>query len=149
MNLRTIATGLATTIGTLTVGDDTATATARLPNNVGRLALLVYPPEVNLSFLMGGPMLNAHVLFPVRLLRDPLDVPSRTDALYDWATALWPRPKANYDLDVTGVIEATATAIHIAIDGHTYSSADGSVRPFDLVEMTVDVHVYELATFSP
>lgn len=148
MDFRTIATGLATVIGTLTVGDDTATATARLPDSIGRLALLVYPPETDLSFLMGGPMLNAHLLFPVRLLRDPLSVPARTDALYDWATALWPRPKANYDLDVTGVVEAEAQTIRIAIDGHEYADVTGTRRLFDVVEMTVDVHVYELAPFT-
>ena len=145
MDFRTIATGLATTIGTLTVGSESATATASLPNNVGKLALLVYPPEGDLSFLMGGPHLNAHLIFPVRLLRDPLDVPNRTDALLDWATVLWPRPKANYDLDVAGVIEATATTIRVAIDGQQYSSVDGSFARFDVVELMVDVHVYELA----
>lgn len=149
MNFRTIATALATTIGTLTVGDQTVTATAKLPNQVGQLALLVYPPETDLSFLMGGPMLNAHVIFPVRLLRDPLDVPARTDALYDWATAMWPKPQSNYDLDVTGVIEAEATSIRIEIDGEKYSSVDGTYALFDVVEMMVDVHVYELATFTP
>jgi hypothetical protein len=149
MDFRTIATNLATAVGTITVGDDTATATARLPSAVGQLALLVYPPEADLSFLMGGPMLNAHLLFPVRLLRDPVDVPARTDALLDWATALWPKPQANYDLNVAGVIEAEATTIRIAIDGQQYSSVDGTFAPFDVVEMMVDVHVYELATFSP
>jgi hypothetical protein len=143
MDFRTIATGLATAIGTITVGTDTATATARLPNGVNKVALLVYPPEADLSFLMGGPMLNAHLLFPVRLLRDPLSVPERTDALLDWATALWPKPQANYDLNVAGVIEAQATAIRIAIDGQQYGG-----MLFDVVEMTVDVHVYELATFG-
>jgi hypothetical protein len=144
MDFRTIATNLATAIGTITVGTDTATATARLPNTIGRLGLLVYPPTTNLSFLMGGPSLNAHLLFPVRLLRDPLDVPSRTDALLDWATALWPKPQANYDLNVAGVIEAQAKTIRIEIDGELYA-----LQPFDVVEMMVDVHVYELATFSP
>jgi hypothetical protein len=149
MDFKTIATNLATAIGTITIGTDTATATARLPTNVGALALLVYPPETNLEFLMGGPMLNAHLVFPVRLLRDPLDVPSRTDALLDWATALWPKPQANYDLNVAGVIEAEAKSIRIAIDGQQYSSVDGTFIPFDVVEMMVDVHVYELATFTP
>jgi hypothetical protein len=148
MDFRTIATALATTIGTLTVGSESATATAKLPNQVGKLALLVYPPETDLSFLMGGPMLNAHLVFPVRLLRDPLDVPARTDALYDWATALWPKPQANYDLNVTGVLDAEATTIRIEIDGEKYSSVDGTYAVFDVVEMMVDVHVYELAAFA-
>jgi hypothetical protein len=149
MDFRTIATNLATAIGTITVGDDTATATARLPSSVGKLALLVYPPETDLSFLMGGPHLNAHLLFPVRLLRDPLDVPARTDALLDWMTALWPKPQANYDLNVVGVIETQATSIRGQIDGHEYSSVDGTFPKYDLVEMMVDVHVFELATFTP
>lgn len=147
MDFRTIATALATTIGTLTVGTETATATARLPNSVGKLALLVYPPETDLSFLMGT-TLNAHLHFPVRVLRDPLSVPSRSDAILDWASALWPRPKSNYDLDTAGVIEAQAKTVRIEIDGHSYASVDGSYRTFDLVEMMVDVHVYELAPFT-
>ena len=149
MDIRTIATGLATAIGTLTVGGESATATARLPNSIGILALLVYPPEIDLSFLMSGPSLNAHLHFPVRLLRDPLDVPSRSDAILDWATALWPRPKANYTLGIAGVLEAEAQSIRIEIDGHKYSSVDGTFADFDVVEMMVDVHVYELAPFTP
>jgi hypothetical protein len=148
MDFKAIATALASTIGTVTVGAETATATARLPNSVGILALLVYPPEGDLSFLM-GPMLNAHLLFPVRLLRDPTSVPDRTDALLDWATALWPKPQSNYDLGVTGVIEAQAQSIRIEIDGQQYSSIDGTFARFDVVELMVDVHVYELATFVP
>jgi hypothetical protein len=148
MDFRTIGTALATTIGTITVGSETATATAQLPDSVGKLALLVYPPIGDLSFLMGGPMLNAHLNYPVKVLRDPLGVPARTDALLDWATALWPKPQANYDLNVAGVIEAQATNIRIEIDGEKYASVDGTFGVFDVVEMTVDVHVYELATFS-
>ena len=148
MNFKTIGTALATTIGSLTVGDESVTATASLPNQVGTLALLVYPPEGDLSFLM-GPFLDAHLLYPVRLLRDPTSVPARTDTLLDWATALWPRPQTNYDLDIAGVIEAQAKSIRIEIDGHQYSSIDGTFAKFDVVELMVDVHVYELTTLTP
>lgn len=144
MDFRTIGTALATAIGTITVNGESATATARLPNTVNALALLVYPPVSDLSFLMGGPMLDAHILYEVKLLRDPLDVPARTDMLLDWATALWPRPKANYTLGVAGVLDAEATHLRIQIDGESYGGG-----LYDVVEMTVDVHVYELATFTP
>lgn len=147
MNLRTIATALATTIGTLTVGDETATATARLPNTVSKLALLVYPPEGDLSFLM-GPHLDAHIRFPVRLLRDPINMPARSDALLDWATALWPRPLTNYNLDVPGVVEAAPVSIRVEIDGEEYASVDGTLAPFDVAELIVDVHVYELTAIT-
>jgi hypothetical protein len=150
MDFKAIATALASTIGTVTVGSTTLTATARLPDNVGQWSLLVFPPETDLSFLMGGPTLNAHLQFPVRLLHDPpAGVPDRTDLLYDWATALWPKPQSNYNLDVAGVIEAQAQTIRIAIDGHQYSFIDGTFARFDVVEMMVDVYVYELATFTP
>jgi hypothetical protein len=144
MDFLTIGTNLATAIGTLTVRGETLTATALLPNNITKSALLVYPPVGDLSFLMGGPMLNAHLIYPVRLLRDPFDVPERTGALLDWATALWPRPKANYTLNLAGVLEAEATSIRVAIDGQTYATA-----LYDVVELMVDVHVYELAPFTP
>jgi hypothetical protein len=145
VDFRTIGTNLATAIGTITVGSETLTATALLPNGVAKAALLVYPPEADLSYLMSGPSLNAHILWPVRLLRDPLSVPDRTAAVLDWMTALWPRPKSNYTLNVAGVLEAEAVSIRGAIDGFKYG--DGAI--FDLVEMMVDVHVYELAAFTP
>jgi hypothetical protein len=148
MDFKVIGTALATTIGTITAAGETATATASLPNTVAKLALLVYPPTGNLDFLMGGPHLNAHLLWPVRLLRDPLDMPARSDALLDWATALWPRPQSDYDLGVPGVLEAQADSIRIEIDGQQYASVDGTFARFDVVELIVDVHVHELATFG-
>jgi hypothetical protein len=144
MNIKTIADALAARFVNVTAYGETATATASLPNNVSTLALLVYPPEVDLAYLMGGPKLNAHLTFPVRLLRDPLSVPERTDALLAWATALWPLPQQNFDLDVAGVLEAQATHIRIEVDGQSYAGV-----LFDVVELTVDVHVYELTTFTP
>jgi hypothetical protein len=143
MNIKTIADALAARFVNVTAVGETAPATASLPNNISTLALLVYPPEGDLSYLMGGPKLNAHLTFPVRLLRDPLSVPERTDALLAWATVLWPLPMGNFDLDVAGVIEAETTHIHIELDGQSYAGA-----LFDVVELTVDVHVYELVTFS-
>jgi hypothetical protein len=148
MDFKAIATALASSIGTISVGSTSVTATARLPNSVGTLALLVYPPTGDLGFLM-GPQLNAHLQFPVRLLQDPSDVPSRTDALLDWATALWPTPQTGYTLGIAGVLNTEAQSIRIEIDGQQYSSIDGTFARFDVVELIVDVHVYESATFSP
>lgn len=148
MNFKTIGDALATTIGTVTAYGETATATASLPNQVGTLALLVYPPTGDLGHLMGS-HLNAHLTFPVKLLRDPVNMPTRTDALLAWATALWPLPQTNYDLGVSGVLQAEAQSIRIEIDGETYASIDGTRSVFDVVELTVDVHVYELETITP
>ncbi len=148
MNIKTIADAVATTVGTVTANGETATATASLPNQVAKLALLVYPPSGNLALWM-GPHLNAHLTFPVKLLRDPVNMPARTDALLAWATALWPLPQSNYDLGVAGVIEAKVTDIRIEIDGEQYASIDGTRAQFDVVELTVDVHVYELTTVNP
>jgi hypothetical protein len=142
VNIKTIADALAARFVNVTAYGETATATASLPNNISTLALVVYPPEGDLSYLMGGPKLNAHLTFPVRLLRDPLSVPERTDALLAWATVLWPLPNGN--LGVTGVLTAESTHIHIQIDGQSY----GGVL-YDVVELTVDVHVFELTTFTP
>lgn len=148
MDFSTIGTALASTFGTVTANGETATATAQLPNQVAKLALLVYPPTGDLGLLMGT-FTNAHLTYPVKLLRDPVDMPSRTAALLAWATAIWSLPLTNYDLGVAGVIEARPTDIRIEIDGEQYASLDGTRAFFDVVELTVDVHVYELTTVTP
>jgi hypothetical protein len=144
VNLRTIAEGIATVVGTVTVGTESVTATASLPNQVGKLALLVYPPSGNLALLMGGPHMNAHVIYHLRLLRDPVSMSERSAAILDWATALYARLYTNFDLDIAGVLEANPTDIRVEIDGEKYSSVDGTFAVFDVVDVTVNVHVYEL-----
>lgn len=152
MDLATIAAGVAARFAGVTATNgtatETATATHLLPNNVGTLALLVYPPEADLD-LVPGPRLDDHYIFPVRLLRDPVDVPTRSAWLYAWATALRTKVQANVDLDVSGVHEAKATSMRLSLDGVQYASASGGLQDFDLVEVLVDVHVFENTTVSP
>lgn len=148
MNLKTIADGVAARFVAVTATNgsatETATATADLPNAVAKLALLVYPPTGELSIIM-GPHTNDHYDFPVKLLRDPLSVPERSQWLYAWATALRPLVQAKFSLGVTGVVEAQASGLRMEIDGEKYSMPDGVYREFDVVEFTVRVHVYEIA----
>jgi hypothetical protein len=150
MNLQTIATAIATTVGTVaaTSGSETETltATADLPDAVGKSALLVFLPSGELSMTM-GPNIDDHYLFSVLLLRDPLSTAARVRWLLAWASALRGRIATNIDLDVPGVVEAQATALRIELGGERggqpYPSAAGGTYNFDVVEMTVDVHVIE------
>jgi hypothetical protein len=150
MDLKVIADAVAArfvnVVATNGTETETATATADLPNQVVKLALLVYPPTGDLGLIM-GPKLDDHYIFPVRLLRDPLNVPSRSQWLYAWATAMRTRVQQNIDLDVAGVAEAQVTAMRAQIDGHTYGQGSAAAL-FDVVEVMVDVHVYELTTIG-
>ena len=151
MNLKTIADGVAARFVAIsaTNGSDTetATATADLPNSITRLALLVYPPTGTLNIVM-GPKLDDQYDFYVRLLRDPLNVPNRTQWLYAWATALRVRVQTSWSLGIAGVTQAETVAMRVEIDGEKYASADGVYRDFDVVELVVRVHVFEVATIG-
>jgi hypothetical protein len=155
MDLNAIATAIATTVGTVaaTSGSETETltATADLPDAVGKRALLVTLPSADLGMTM-GPHIDDHYLFSVVMLRDPLKVAPRVRWLLAWATALRGRIATNIDLDVPGVVEARATALRIELGndrgGYPYVSAGGGTINFDVVEMTVDVHVIELIAAS-
>ena len=149
MNLKTIADGVAARFVNVTATNgsatETATATADLPNQVGKLALLVFPPErAELSLNMGR-ALDAYD-FTVRLLRDPLSVPERSQWLYAWATALRPLVWQGFTLGIAGVTQAESTTMRVELDGQKYSSVDGTFADFDVVEITVRVQVFENAT---
>jgi hypothetical protein len=150
VNLKTIADALASVVGTVTAtnGTDTesATATADLPNQVGRLALLVYPPTGTLNIVM-GPRLDDQYDFPVKLLRDPLDMPARSQWLYAWATALRGRVQTSWSLGVSGVTQAQVVAMRVEPDGERYAGPSNTPGGdfFDVVELTVRVSVWELA----
>lgn len=148
MNLQAIATAIAVTIGTVTANGETATATADLPNQVGRLALLVYPPTGTLEIGVSR-LRKDHYLFAVRLLRDPTDVPTRTRALYAWATALRDLVETDMDLGLSYVARANPVQLRLEIDGEKYSRTDGLYVDFDVVELHIDVLVVEVvATVS-
>lgn len=138
MNLKTIADALATRFGTLTVNGESVTATASLPDNVGRIALLVYPPTGDLEVGTSARRDDLYT-FPVRLLRDPLSTPARTDALYAWYTAMRDLVEANVDLGLAYVSYAQPVACRMALDGQPY----GLGGLFDVVELSVQVRVNE------
>lgn len=141
MNLKAIADGLAATIGTVTAFGESATATARLPNEIGKLALLVYPPTGTLD--VAAQQRNDEYLFPVRLLRDPTDVPARTDALYAWYDALRDLPETHVLLGISPPPDVSAQPVgcSMGIDGERYGNA-----VFDVVELLVSVRVQEPVT---
>jgi hypothetical protein len=150
VNLYTIATGLATTFGTVTATNgaetETATATADLPDSIGKLALLIYPPETGSLEIGVSARRDDVYTFMVRLLRDPTSVPARTRWLYAWFNAM--RDKivtTGIHLGITPPpdIDANAVAMRAAIDGEKYSSATGEYADYDVVEVQVDIRVNE------
>lgn len=113
--------------------------TASLPNSLGKgPACLVYPPSGILDITA---RLRADQLdFPVKILIDPTDVPSRSDALYRWYNATRDLIEANVDLDLPDYVQAARmVGARIEIDGETYASADGTNGLFDVIEYTVRV----------
>lgn len=149
MNLKTIADGIAArfvnVVATNGTATETATATASLPNQVATLALLVYPPTAADLSLNMGRTLDTYD-FMVKLLRDPTDVPGRTDWLYAWATALRPLVWTQFTLGIAGVTQAAAESMRVEVDGEKYASVDGTFGVFDVVEIIVRVQVFEIAT---
>jgi hypothetical protein len=115
--------------------------TAELPNTINRgPALLVYPPVGELG--IGVSKLRTDTLeFAVRLLLDPLDVPSRSRALYAWYDAMRDRVEMNMDLGLAYVAWAKPIRMRAALDGQRYGEAR-----FDVVELTVAVRFNEVVT---
>jgi len=155
MDLKAIADALATTFGTITVttadGAETATATADLPDNVGTLALLVYPPETGTLEVGVSARRNDLYTFAVRVLRDPTSTPARTRWLYAWYAAIHDKIiTTSISLGLSYVSEAEPVSMRAQIDGEKYSSIVGIFGPFDVVELIVDVRVNEhLPTIVP
>lgn len=137
MNVRAIAEALATSVGTLTVNGETATATVLLPNTITTVALLVYPPEGDFTY-SPSEIREGELTFMIRLIRDPTDVPTRTDALYDWHAAIWDRVETNIDLDLAYVDTALSTSTRLQLDGERYAGA-----VLDVVEIGVTVRIFE------
>lgn len=149
MDFQTIANGIATRFANVTATNgaatETASATADFPDQVSKLALLVYPPDASTLSLNMGRALDAYD-FHVKLLRDPVGMAGRTAWIYAWATALRPLTWRGFTLGIAGVTQAEATVMRVAIDGENYSSVDGTYGVFDVVDITVVVQVFELAT---
>lgn len=113
--------------------------TATLPNELATgPALLVYHPVGALEIGLGRRR-NDHYDFPIRLLRDPLSVPARSDALYAWATAMRDRVERKTILGLPAyVAKVSLVTMRIEIDGITYADS-----LFDLVELIARVLVIE------
>lgn len=112
--------------------------TAELPNTLSRgPALLVFPPSGDL--LVNARRRADELIFPVRLLRDPLNVPERTQWLYAWYDALRDEVEKQMTLGLSYVAWAQPTAVEMELDGYTYA---GTL--FDRVEFSVVVRLDEV-----
>lgn len=120
------------------------TATALLPNGIAKgPILLVFPPSGSLGILASATR-NDFLDYPVRLLIDPLDMPTRTAWLYAWYDAMRDRVETNVDLGQTDVY-AECVSFRQALNGATYADAS-----FDMVEIVVRVHSFEhVSTAAP
>jgi hypothetical protein len=120
----------------------TSTPTASLPNAVSKGPVcLVYHPTGVLEIGVSR-MRRDELDYPVKILIDPLDVPSRSDTLYRWYNATRDLVEANIDLDLAYVSWARLVEMRMKIDGEQYMG--GAV--FDVVEYIVRVHVEEVVT---
>lgn len=133
-------TGVTATVAGLTEGILVG-PTASLPNGIGKgPALLVYHPTGVLD--IGVSKLRRDELdFPVRFLRDPLNYPTRSDALYAWYDALRDQVEADMDLGLSYVAWARPIDTEVKLDGQDYAGLT-----YDLIELTVRVHFNEVVT---
>jgi hypothetical protein len=141
VNLKATADAIASRFvgATATVGSVTesfsATPTASLPNTIAKGPVcLVYHPSGTLDVGVSRIRRDEHD-FPVRILRDPLDYPGRSDWLYAWYDATRDLIRDGDDLGLVYVSWANVVASRVELDGETYAGA-----LFDVVEYTVRVH---------
>jgi hypothetical protein len=118
--------------------------TASLPDSIAKgPVLLVYHPTAALEIGVNR-MRNDHYVYPVRLLRDPIGYPTRSDWLYAWHDATRDRVEGNVDLDLPYVARATLVSARVELDGEEYAGVK-----FDVVEFAVSVLFREVvATVS-
>jgi hypothetical protein len=145
MNLKATADALAARYVGVTATNGTVTEslvtppTASLPNALAKgPALFVFHPRGVLDIRVSR--IRADELdFPVRLLRDPLNYPERSDWLYAWYDALRDKVRDGDTLGLAYVSWANVVATEVELDGGEYG---GNV--FDLIEFTVRVHFGDL-----
>lgn len=152
MNLQSIADAIAGRFTGLSVTIDgqaeaLTAATADIPNQLGAgPTLLVYPPQGDLRIGAPGHSRDDWT-FTVMMLRDPIDYPGRTRALYTWFNALRYRVEGNYDLDLAYVAWAeTRGQARLELDGEAFANMEGRLALYDVVELTVAVRVEEIIT---
>ena len=119
----------------------TSVPTASLPNAVNKGPVcLVYPPSGVLD--IGVSKLRMDMLdYPVRILIDPLDVPSRTDLLYRWYNATRDLVEGQMTLGLAYVAWAQPVSARVELDGQKYAGA-----LFDVVEYIIRVRFNETVT---
>ena len=128
---------------TTSTGETLAAApTASLPNTVGKGPLcLVYPPSGVLDVVTSR-IRRDELDFPVKLLFDPIDVPTRTDALYRWYNATRDLVEGDMDLGLPAYVSwARLVDVRIEIDGEEYGAST-----LDVIEYTVRVHFGDIVT---
>ncbi len=149
MNSKAIADGIAAQFvnisATVAGASETVTATASLPNQVGHIALLVYHPTGGYEYHASKIRIGTFI-YSVRLLRDPISVPARSDWLYAWFDALSDLVGQHLSLGLTYVTQALPVSIRIELDGENYAGVDGVNHPFDVVELEVQVTTNEVMT---
>jgi hypothetical protein len=148
MDLQVVADAIAARFVAITAANgsdtETVTGTADLPDQVSKLALLVYPPTGTLEIGLSRSREDT-LDFPVRLLRDPpANVPGRSQWLYSWVNALRDRVEMDMDLGLAYVAWAKPISLRMEIDGQQYSSVDGTFAQFDVVELIVQVRFQEI-----
>lgn len=144
-NLKAIADALATQFSGITANGESISIgpTASLPNAIPAraVALLVYPPTGVLGVALR--LRDDEWDFPVKVLRDPIDVPARTDALYAWLDATRDVVYGNIDLGLAYVAWALPVSARVEIDGEEYADAT-----FDVIEYIVRVHLNEVVSLA-
>lgn len=116
--------------------------TSLLPNGIAKgPALLVFHPEGVLDVGVSRIRSDTHD-FPVRFLRDPIDLPSRSDWLYVWYDALRDRVEMDMDLGLAYVAWARPVSSRVEV-GELGGFAYGAVT-FDLIELIVRVRFDEV-----
>lgn len=119
--------------------------TARLPNDLGQgPAIVVFPPSGDVSIGVSRRRYDT-LDFPVRLLVDPVDYPTRTAWLYAWANAMRDRVEMDMDLGLAYVAWAMAVGLSINVVGDGDTMRYGALE-YDVVELTVRVRFDEVVT---
>ena len=117
--------------------------TALLPNVIPprTVALLVFPPSATLGIIPSAQRDDVYD-FPVKILRDPVDVPARSTALYAWAEATRDVIYSHTSIGLGGVIfQALPQSMRMELDGETYGD-----HVYDVVEYSVRVYLNEIIT---
>lgn len=143
MDIKAIADALAARFAAAAVTpptgyDDTATATAELPNAITTTpTCLVFPPELESSF--SGYKRSTNLVFPVRwYIAQTSDRPRSIQAVYAWQSYLLDQLEGSFDLDQTG-----SGVTHAVIVSASAGTGEYAEQEYAVVEFTVVVHVEE------